>query len=113
MKTQRLLQPLRTAVVHAIESEDVHLTEVKVLSNDVVELWDFGGDGGDRFVLIEGERPIVHDRLVVVGCVLICDVVIVVFVEVMFKSSRKETPWVIICEENNLTNLVAYKCFFL
>lgn len=86
-----MLQPLRTAVVHAIESEDIHLTEVEVLSNNVVELWDFGGDGGDRFVLIEGERPIVHDRLIVVCCVLIGDVVIIVFVEVMLKSFRKET----------------------
>lgn len=47
------MQLVRTAVVHAVESEGVHLAEVEVLSNDVVELWDFGGDSGDGFVLIE------------------------------------------------------------
>lgn len=59
------------------------------MANDVVELWDFGGDGGDGFVLIEGERSVVHDGLVVIRRVLIGDEVIVVFVEVVFKSCGK------------------------
>lgn len=75
-----------TAVVHPVEPEGVHLTEVEVLTNDVVKLWDFGGDGGDGFILIEGERPVMHDRLVVVRSVLISYEVIVVFVEVVLKS---------------------------
>lgn len=84
------MQHIRTAVVHAVESEGVHLAEVEVLSNDVVELWDFGGNSGDGFILIEREWPIVHDRLVVICCVLIGDEVIIVFVEVVFKIYRKE-----------------------
>lgn len=84
------MQLVRTAVVHAVESEGVHLAEVEVLSNDVVELWNFGGDGGDGFVLIEREWPIVHDRLVVICRVLIGDVVIIVLVEVVSKSCRNK-----------------------
>lgn len=83
-----LLQLIHTAVVHAVESQDVQLTEVKILSNDVVELWDFGGYCGNGFILIERERPIVHDGLVVVWCVLIGDEVVVVFVEVVPESCR-------------------------
>lgn len=85
------MQHIRTAVVHSVEPEGVQLTEVEVLADDVVELWDLGGDRGDGFVLIEGEGPVMHDGLVVVGRVLISDVVIVVFVEVMLQSCRRFT----------------------
>lgn len=74
-----------TAVVHPVEPEGVQLAEVKVLTNNVVELRDLGGDGWDRVVLVEGEGSVVHDGLVVISCVLICDEVVVVFVEVVFK----------------------------
>lgn len=80
---------IRTAVVHPVEPEDVHLAEVEVLANDIVELWDFGGDSGDGFVLIEGEGPVMHDGLVVIRRVLIGDVVIVIFVEVVLQSCGK------------------------
>lgn len=80
------MQHIRTAVVHSVEPEGVHLAEVQVLANDVVELRDFGGDGGDGFVLIEGEGPVMHDGLVVVRRVLVGDVVVAVLVEVVFKS---------------------------
>ncbi len=83
------MQLIHTAVVHPVEPESVQLTEVKVLANDVVELWYFGGDSGGRIILIECEGSIVHDRLIVVWRVLIGDEVIVVFVEVVFKSCRK------------------------
>lgn len=79
---------IRTAVVHPVEPERVHLAEVKVLTNDVVEFWDFGGDGGEVWVHIERERPIMHDRLVVICRVLVGDVVIVVFVEVVLHPCR-------------------------
>lgn len=84
------MQLVRTTVVHAVESEGVCLAEVKVLSNDVEELWDFGGDSGYGFVLVEREWPIVHDRLVVICCVLIGDEVITVLVEVVFLSCRNK-----------------------
>ena len=51
-----------------------------------------------------------HDGLIVVCCVLISDVVIIVFVEVVFKSCRKDAPHVIsLFKLFNLTtlNLVA------
>lgn len=80
---------LRTAVVHAVEPEGVHLAEVEVLANDVIELRDFGGDGRDGWVRIEGEWPVMHDGLVVVRRVLVCDEVIIVFVEVVFKTYGK------------------------
>lgn len=84
-----LLQHIRTAVVHPVEPEGVQLAEVEVLADDVVELWDFGSDSGQGFVHIEGERPVMHDGLVVVRRVLISDEVIIVFVEVVFKSCGK------------------------
>lgn len=77
---------LLTAVVHPVEPQSVHLTEVQVLANDVDELWDFGGDGGGARVLVEGKGPVMHDGLVVICCVLICDVVFVVFVEVVLHA---------------------------
>lgn len=81
-----MLQLVHTAVVHAVESQGVHLTEVKILSNDVVELRDLGGYRGNGIILIEGERPVVHDGLVVVRRVLVGDEVVVVLVEVVPKS---------------------------
>lgn len=84
------MQLVRTTVVHAVESAGVCLAEVKVLSNDVEELWDFGDDSGDGVVLVEREWPIVHDRLVVICCVLIGDEVIIVLVEAVFHSCRNE-----------------------
>lgn len=52
-------------------------------------MWDFGGDGGDGFVLIEGEGSVMHDGLVVVRRVLVGDEVVVVLVEVVFQSCRE------------------------
>lgn len=80
---------IHTAVVHAVEPESVHLAEVEVLANDVDEFWDFCGDGGNGFILVEGEGPVMHDGFVVVCCVLVSYVVIVVLVEVVFKPCRK------------------------
>lgn len=80
-----LLQLVHTAVVHAVESEGVQLTEVKILSNNIVELWDFGGYCGNGLILIKRERPVVHDGLIVVRRVLIGDVVVVILVEVVPK----------------------------
>ena len=68
--------------------------EVQVLADDVVEGRDLGGDGGGRRVLVEGERPVVHDGLVVVGGVLVRDEVVVVLVEVVLHS----------CGENDARN---------
>lgn len=79
------LQLVHTAVVHAVESQGVHLAEVKVLPNNVVELWDFGGYRWNGIILIERERPVVHDGLVVVRRVLVGDEVVVVLVEVVLK----------------------------
>lgn len=87
-----LLQLLHTAVVHAVESQGVFLTEVKILSDNVVELWDFGGYRGNGVILIEWEWPVVHDGLIVIRRVLIGDEVIVVFVEVMPKSCHVGIP---------------------
>lgn len=87
-----LLQLLHTAVVHAVESQGVCLTEVKILSNNVVELWDFGGYRGNGVILIEREWPVVHYGLVVIRRVLIGDEVIVVFVEVMPKPCHVGIP---------------------
>lgn len=81
-----------TAVVHAVESQGVHLTEVKILSNNVVELRDFGGYRGNGIVLIERERPVVHDGLVVVRRVLVGDEVVIVFVEVVPEPCRIGRP---------------------
>lgn len=83
-----LCQHIHTAVVHPVEPEGVQLAEVEVLANDVVELWDFGGDGGNGFVLIEREGPVMHDGLIVVCSILISYEVIIIFVEVVFKSCR-------------------------
>lgn len=74
-----------TAVVHAVESESIHLTKVQVLSNYVEELWDFGCDGRNGFILVEGKWSVVHDRLVVIWSVLVGDEVIIVFIKVVLK----------------------------
>lgn len=80
------MQSIHTTVIHPVEPQGVHLTKVKVLANDVVELWDFGGDGGNGFILVEGEGSVMHDGFIVVRRVLIGDEVIVVFVEVVLES---------------------------
>lgn len=103
----RLLpQLLHTAVVHAVESQGVHLTEVKILSNNVVELWDFGGYCGNRVILVEREWPVVHDGLVVIWCVLICDEVVIVFIEVVPKSCQKGVPKLSSLIKNDQTDSV-------
>ena len=80
---------LLTTVVHAVESGQVGGAEVEPLANEGVEGRDGGGDGGRRGVLVEGEGAVVHDGLVVVGRVQVCDGAIVVLVEVVLLSCRE------------------------
>lgn len=75
-----------TAVVHPIQSNDIHLTKVQVLPYDVEELWDVGRDGGDTGVFVESEWAIVHYRLVIIRRIQICDKTVIVFVEVMLQA---------------------------
>lgn len=79
MKTEVLL----TALIHPVHPHHVQFTEVQVLADHVEELRNLGGDGGDVGVLVKGERPVVHDRLIVIRRVLISDEAVIVLIEVM------------------------------
>jgi len=72
-----------TTVVHAVESGDVYSTEVQPLANDLIERRYGGGDGGDAVVLVEGQRPVVHDGLIIIWRVQISDEVILILVEIV------------------------------
>lgn len=43
-----------TTVIHAVEPDDVHSTEVKPLPYDLIKIWYGGGDGGDCVILVKG-----------------------------------------------------------
>lgn len=75
-----------TAVVHPIQSNDIHLTKVQVLPYDVLELRDVGRDSRNTGVFVESEWAIMHYRLIIIRRIQICDKTVVVFVEVMLQA---------------------------
>lgn len=75
-----------TTLILAVKPLQVDRAEVQPLTNDIVEGGDSGGDGGDVGLLVEGQRSVVHDGLVVVRCVQVCDLVILVPVEIVLHS---------------------------
>lgn len=55
-----------TAVIEAVQLEQVTVTELHTLANDIAESWDLGDDGGLSAVA-EGILTVVHHGAVVVG----------------------------------------------
>lgn len=55
-----------TTVIHAVKSDDVDSTEVQPLANDLIEVRNCGGDGGDALILVKGQGSVVHDGLVII-----------------------------------------------
>lgn len=55
-----------TTVIHAVKSDDVDGTEVQPLANDLIEVRNSGGDGGDALILVKGQGSVVHDGLVII-----------------------------------------------
>lgn len=84
-----------TAVVHSVQPLQIDGTEIQALPNDGVELRDFCRDGGDTCILVKWERPVVHHRLVIIGCVEVCDEVVIVGVKVVLVTCQGENPQVL------------------
>lgn len=55
-----------TTVIHAVKSDNVDGTEVQPLANYLIKVRYSGGDGGDAFVLVEGQGSVVHDGLIII-----------------------------------------------
>lgn len=72
-----------TTVIHAVEPGNIYSTEVQPLANDLVKKWYGGGDRGDAFILVEGQRSVVHDGLIIIRRVQIGDEVILILIEVV------------------------------
>lgn len=71
-----------TAVVEAVELEQVVIAELHALADNVHELWDLGDDGG-RLGHVERRLAVVHHRAVVVGHAQGTGRLVVVLVEVV------------------------------
>ena len=74
---------LLTTLILAVQSFQVDCTEVQTLANHIVESRDRRGDGGDGGVLVEGERAVVHDGLIVIRRVQVRDKVVLVLVKIV------------------------------
>lgn len=72
-----------TAVVEAVQLEQVAVAELHPLANDLTERRDFGDDGGLRAVA-EGVFTVVHHGSVVVGNAQRAGGAVVVRVKVVF-----------------------------
>lgn len=101
-----------TAVVHSVQSQQIQRAEVIVLAESFGELWVLRRDGGVTRVYIEGVRSIVHNRLVIIGGVLISYERVIIFIEVVLHTCNKTfilKPG-LIC---NMTNTSLPLFFFL
>lgn len=72
-----------TAVIEAVQLEQVTVTELHTLANDITESGDPGDDGGLR-AIAEGVFTVVHHGTVVVGYAQRAGGGVVVGVEVVF-----------------------------
>lgn len=54
-----------TAVIEAVQLEQVTVTELHTLANDITESWDLGDDGGLR-AIAESFFTVVHHGTIVV-----------------------------------------------
>lgn len=79
-----------TTVVHAVEPADVYSAEVQTLAYDLIEIGYAGGNRGDAVVLVEGQRPVVHDGLVIIWRVQICDEVVLILVEIVLLPCQEK-----------------------
>lgn len=92
-----------TTVIHAVEPGDIHSTEVKPLADDVIEIWYGGGNRGGAFVLVERQRPVVHDGLIVIRRVQVSDEVILILIEIMLHPCNGSEASSGSCSAANLT----------
>lgn len=81
IRSKRIRIP--TTVIHAVEPDEVHSTEVEPLPNDLIKIRNGGGDGGYRVILVEGQWSVVHDRLIIIRRVQISDEVVFIFCEIV------------------------------
>lgn len=98
-----------TTVIHAIESSDVYFTQVQPLANDLIKVGYGGGDCGDAIVLVEGEWSVVHDRLIIIGCVQISDEIILILIEIVLFSCGKSNTTINMCKLHNETMTLTHK----
>lgn len=104
-----------TTVIHAVEPGDIHRTEVQPLADDIIKVRYGGGDGWDAGVLVEGQRPVVHDGLVVIRRVHVGDEVVLVLVEtVLLPCEEREDRHVdsrLIVAQNHTRHTVRSKVY--
>lgn len=62
----RMNSVIPTTVIHAVKSDDVDGTEVQPLADYLIKIRDGGGDGGNALILVEGQRSVVHDGLIII-----------------------------------------------
>ncbi len=86
-----------TTVVHAVEPFDVSSTEVKSLANDIIKIGNGGYDCGYAWIYVEGQGSVVHDRLIIIGCVQISNEVILILIEIVLPSCVEKVTCV--CRE--------------
>lgn len=90
--TQSSDSEVLTAVVHAVQPLQINGTEIHTLPNDGVKLRDLGRDGRDTIILVKRERPVVHQRLVIIGCVEVCDEVVIIGIKVVLVTCQEGSP---------------------
>lgn len=79
-----------TALVEAVQLQQVTVTELHSLSDDIAESRDLGDDGGLRTVL-ESTFAVVHHGVVVVGHAQRAGNSVIICIEVVFSAYRKKT----------------------
>lgn len=88
LKCVRLLT--LTAVIEAVQLEQVTVTELHTLANDITESWDLGDDGGLGAVA-KGVFTVVHHGAVVIGHAQRAGSGVIVGVKVVFSTCRSDT----------------------
>lgn len=79
-----------TAVIKAVQLEQVAVTELHALPDDIAEGWDLGDNGGLRTVA-KGRFTVVHHGAVIVGYAQRAGGGVVVGVEVVSFTCRPDT----------------------
>lgn len=99
-----------TAVVEAAELEQVTVTELHALADNVTEGWDFGNNGG-LGAIAEGGLAVVHHGAVVIGDAQGAGCgVIVAFEVVFFTCKTRENKTLLTPVDSTTVYTVLWHC---